>query len=133
MSEAGVWRPGRQGSAEIRLDLFWLLGLALVLIGAGLARRDPWPAHAPPFALIARDMVRTGQWLVSMVCGDLYQNQPPVFFWLFALCLKLSGSLRLSFLLPSLAAALGTLALVYDLARRLWNRETGLAAGLALL
>lgn len=133
MTGAAFWRPGRAGAAEVRRDLFWLLGLALVLIGAGFGLRDPWPADEPRFALIARDMVRTGQWLVPMVGGDLYQDKPPVFFWLIALCLKLTGSLRLSFLLPSMCAALGTLALVYDLGRRLWNRETGLAAGLALL
>ena len=127
------WRPDRYGPGEIRTDLFWLLGLALVMVGAGLGLRDPWPADEPRFAVIARDMVRTGQWLVPMVGGDLYQDKPPVFFWLIALTLKLTGSLRFAFLLPSLAATLGTLVLVYDLGRRLWNRETGLAAGMLLL
>ncbi len=129
----GFWRVGRLNNADVRTDLFWLLGLALVMVGAGLGLRDPWPADEPRFALIARDMVRTGQWLVPMVGGDFYQDKPPVFFWLIALCLKLTGSLRIAFLLPSLLASLGTVALVYDLARRLWNRETGLAAGIVLL
>ncbi len=35
--------------------------------------------------------------------------------------------------MPSLLAGLGTLVLVYDLTRRLWNREAGLWAGLVLL
>ncbi len=133
ISMEGFWRPHRLGSAEIKVDLFWLVGLALVMVGAGLGMRDPWPADEPRFALIARDMVRTGQWLVPMVGGDLYQDKPPVFFWLIALCLKLTGSLRVAFLLPSLLATVGSVVLVYDLGRRLWNRETGLAAGMALL
>jgi 4-amino-4-deoxy-L-arabinose transferase-like glycosyltransferase len=127
------WRVGRARGDDVRTDLFWLLGLALVMVGAGLGLRDPWPADEPRFALIARDMVRTGQWLVPMVGGDLYQDKPPVFFWLIALCLKVTGSFRIAFLLPSLLASMGTVALVYDLARRLWNRETGLAAGIVLL
>ncbi len=127
------WRTSRAGPAEVRLDLFWLLGLALVMVGAGLGLRDPWPADEPRFALIARDMVRTGEWLVPMVGGDLYADKPPIFFWLIAICLKLTGSLRVAFLLPSLLATLGTLTLIYDLGRRLWNRETGLAAGMVLL
>jgi 4-amino-4-deoxy-L-arabinose transferase-like glycosyltransferase len=45
----------------------------------------------------------------------------------------LTGSLRASFLIPSLLSALGCVLLVYDLARRLWNRETGLLAGALLL
>ena len=39
----------------------------------------------------------------------------------------------MSFLLPSFLAGLGTLLLVYDLGRRLWNREAGLWAALVLL
>src|SRR4029077_5231411 len=43
------------------------------------------------------------------------------------------GNWRVAFLLPSLLAALGTLLLVYDLARRLWDHRTGLYAAAALL
>lgn len=117
----------------MRLDLLWLGGLGLLLLGAGIGLRDPWPADEPRFAVIARDMVHTGQWLFPQVGGDLYADKPPVFFWLIASFYQLTGSLRLAFLLPSLCAALGTVALVYDLARRLWNRETAFAAGWLLL
>ncbi|HZF25073.1 MAG TPA: glycosyltransferase family 39 protein, partial [Steroidobacteraceae bacterium] len=56
-----------------------------------------------------------------------------LFFWLIAIFYQLTGSLRVSFLLPSLLASLGTTLLVYDLGRRLWNREAGLWAALILL
>jgi 4-amino-4-deoxy-L-arabinose transferase-like glycosyltransferase len=114
-------------------DLFWLLGLGLVLIATGLGLRDPWPADEPRFALIARDMVANGQWLFPRVGGDLYADKPPLFMWLIAAFHLLTGSMRVAFLLPSLLAALGTLVLVYDLGRRLWNREAGRWAALALL
>ena len=111
-------------------DLFWLALALLVIIGTGVGIRDPWPADEPRFAAIARDMVATGEWLFPRVGGDLYQDKPPLFFWLLAVCYSLTGSIKWSFLLPSLAAAGGTLFLIYDLGRRLVSRDAGLAAAL---
>jgi 4-amino-4-deoxy-L-arabinose transferase-like glycosyltransferase len=115
------------------VDVLWLLALALLLIGTGIGLRDPWPADEPRFALVARDMVATGDWLLPRVGGQPYADKPPLFFWLIALGLTLTHSLRVAFLLPSFLAAFGCVALVYDLGRRLWNRETGFAGALALL
>jgi 4-amino-4-deoxy-L-arabinose transferase-like glycosyltransferase len=120
-------------SNSVLTDVLWLAALALLLIATGIGLRDPWPADEPRFALVARDMVATGQWLLPRVGGQPYADKPPLFFWLIALCLEVTRSLRFAFLLPSFFAGFGCVALVYDLGRRLWNRETGLAAGLALL
>ena len=126
-------RPGSAQPADIKRDLFWLLGIGLLLVGTGIGLRDPWPADEPRFALIARDMAAMGDWLLPRVGGDIYADKPPLYFWLMAVGIKLTGSLRMAFLLPSLFAGLACTFLVYDLARRLWNRETGLIAALALL
>lgn len=127
------FRVGGDSSRDARLDLLWLLGLALLLIATGIGLRDPWPADEPRFALIVRDMVASGDWLLPRVGGDVYGDKPPLFFWLMGLALLATGSLRIAFLLPSLLSGLACLFLIYDLGRRLWNRETGLAAALALL
>jgi len=111
--------------------LFWLT--ALLVIGAGFGLRDPWPADEPRFALVARQMVESGQWLFPMRGDELYPDKPPFFMWLQALGYAATGQLRIAFLLPSLLAALGTLALVRDLGRRLWTREAGAYAAWALL
>ena len=129
----GLFRVGDTGARAVRLDLFWLLGLGLLLIATGIGLRDPWPADEPRFALIVRDMVATGEWLLPRVGGDVYADKPPVYFWIMGLSLLATGSLRIAFLLPSLLSGLACLLLIYDLGRRLWNRETGLAAALALL
>ncbi len=128
-----IWRPGESSSHDIRLDLYWLLGLGLLLMGVGIGLRDPWPADEPRFALVARDMVLGGQWLIPMIGGDTYADKPPLFFWMIGCFYLLTGSLRVAFLLPSLLAALASVALTYDLGRRLWNREVGFAAALLLL
>jgi 4-amino-4-deoxy-L-arabinose transferase-like glycosyltransferase len=114
-------------------DLLWLFALALLLIATGIGLRDPWPPDEPRFALVARDMVATGDWLLPRVGGQPYADKPPLFFWLVAAGVEATHSLRIAFLLPSFLAAFGCIALVYDLGRRLWNREAGLAGALALL
>lgn len=129
----GFFRRGGNTVGDVRIDYFWLLGLGLLLIATGLGLRDPWPADEPRFALIVRDMVATGEWLLPRVGGDVYADKPPLYFWLMGLALLATGSLRLAFLIPSLLGALACVLMVYDLGRRLWNRETGLAAGFALL
>lgn len=113
-------------------DVGWIVLAFLLLIAVGYGLRDPWPADEPRFASVARDMVASGDWLFPRAGGDLYQDKPPVHFWLMSLALVVIGSVRGSFLLPSMLAALGTLLLVYDIGRRLHGRPAGLAAALTL-
>jgi len=126
-------RPGRESGRDVVLDVLWLLGLGLLLIGTGLGLRDPWPPDEPRFALVAQDMLRSGDWLFPRVGGDLYADKPPLFFWLIATATAATGALRIGFLLPSLLAGLGTVLLAYDLMRRASGREVGLATGFVLL
>lgn len=126
-------RPGRDSGRDHLYDVLWLLGLGLLLIGTGLGLRDPWPPDEPRFALVAQDMLRSGDWLFPRIGGDLYADKPPFFFWLVAVATAATGSLRIGFLLPSLLAGLGTVLLAYDLLRRARGREAGLATGLVLL
>ncbi len=112
---------------------WWLFAVALLLLGAGLGLRDPWPADEPRFALIAQQMLDSGQWLFPHRGIELYSDKPPLFLWIEAAAIGLFG-LRIGFLLPSLLAALLTLWCVYDLGRRLWTPAVGRhAAWLTLL
>lgn len=113
---------------------FWLLMLiALVILGVGIGLRDPWPSDEPRFTLAARQMVEGGDWLFPHRGSELYADKPPVLMWMEAASFELVRDWRIAFLLPSLLAALGTLALIYDLGRRLWSRPVGLYAAAALL
>ncbi|GAA5000861.1 glycosyltransferase family 39 protein [Pseudoluteimonas lycopersici] len=111
--------------------LFWMV--ALLVIGAGLGLRDPWPADEPRFALVAKQMVESGQWLFPHRGVELYSDKPPMLMWLQAAIFELVRDWRVAFLLPSLLATFGTLWCVIDLGRRLWTRRVGLYAGWALL
>jgi len=111
--------------------LFWTV--ALLVLGVGLGLRDPWPADEPRFALVAKQMIESGDWLFPRRGIELYSDKPPMLMWLQAAFYTVFGNWRVAFLLPSLLAALGTLWCVQDLGRRLWARRVGLYAAWALL
>ncbi len=121
----------RMTEAQRATWLFWLF--ALLILGAGFGLRDPWPADEPRFALVARQMVESGNWLFPMRGTELYSDKPPLFMWLQAASYTLFGNWRVAFLLPSLLAALGTLWCVVDLGTRFWTRRVGVYAGWAVL
>ena len=113
---------------------FWLfLLIALVILGAGIGLRDPWPSDEPRFTLAAKQMVESGDWMFPHRGSELYADKPPMLMWAEAASFELVRWWRLAFMLPSLLAGLGTLLLVYNLGRRLWNRRTGLYAAGGLL
>lgn len=112
--------------ARREVALFFLF--AFVLLAAGIGLRDPWPSDEPRFTLVAKQMVESGDWLIPRRGNELYADKPPLFMDLQALSFTLVRDWRVAFLLPSLLATLGTLWLVYDLGRRLWDRRAGLLA-----
>lgn len=111
--------------------LLWLIAAFLVL-GAGIGLREPTPPDEPRFAMMARDMVETGHWLIPHRGSEIYAEKPPVFMWLQAIAYAVLGDLRIAFLLPSLLAGVLTLWLVHDLSRRLWGPAEAAAAFIAL-
>ncbi len=121
------------GSATDRRR-FWLFMLfALLLLGAGIGLRDPWPSDEPRFTLAAKQMVESGDWLFPHRGIELYSDKPPMLMWMEAATYEVVRNWRIAFLLPSLLAGLLTLALTYDLGRKLWNPRVGLYAAGALL
>lgn len=120
-------------SPSDRRALWLLLLAALVVLGAGIGLRDPWPSDEPRFTLVAKQMVASGDWLFPHRGSELYSDKPPMLMWLEAACYQLVGNWRIAFLLPSLLAGLLTLLLTWDMGRRLWNPRVGLFAAVAVL
>jgi 4-amino-4-deoxy-L-arabinose transferase-like glycosyltransferase len=116
-----------------QFNLTWLFIFSVSLIFIGMGLREPWPADEPRFAEIAREMVETGQWFFPMRGGELYPDKPPVFMWSIAFFYWLTGSIKLSFLLPSAICSVVTTFLVYDLGHRYWSAQTGWRAAILLL
>ncbi|MBS0432573.1 MAG: glycosyltransferase family 39 protein [Proteobacteria bacterium] len=120
-------------SSQDRRAFWWLMLLALVVLGAGIGQRDPWPSDEPRFTLSAKQMVESGDWLFPHRGRELYSDKPPMLMWLEAGSYEVVRDWRVAFLLPSLLAGLLCIGLTWDLARRLWNPRAGIYAGGALL
>jgi 4-amino-4-deoxy-L-arabinose transferase-like glycosyltransferase len=110
-----------------------LVALAVLVAGAGLGLRDPWGVDEERFLGVALEMLQDGSWLVLHRAGEPYPDKPPLFLWVLAGFSWLTGAPRLAFRLPGLLAAVGCTLCVYDLGRRLWNRQVGLTAGILFL
>jgi 4-amino-4-deoxy-L-arabinose transferase-like glycosyltransferase len=120
-------------SGRLSAPLLCLFLVAIIVLAAGLGLRDPWPPDEPRFALVAKDMAESGDWLIPRVAGVLYPDKPPLFFWIVAVFYVVTGSISVALLLPAFLSGLGVLWLVCDLAGRLWNSQVALCAGTALL
>jgi 4-amino-4-deoxy-L-arabinose transferase-like glycosyltransferase len=127
--------PARSPAADAldRRLFWWLMLVALVVLGAGIGLRDPWPSDEPRFTLVAKHMVESGDWLFPHRGNELYSDKPPMLMWMEAAAYQLFGNWRVAFLFPTLLAGMVTLVLTWDLGRRLWNPRVGLFAAAAVL
>jgi 4-amino-4-deoxy-L-arabinose transferase-like glycosyltransferase len=116
-----------------RRELWWLLAIAFVVLAAGIGLRQPWPSDEPRFVLVAKQMWESGDWWFPHRGAELYPDKPPLYFWLLGAAYALVRNWTWAFLLPSLVAALASLAMTYDLGRRLWSHRNGLWAAVAVL
>lgn len=64
-----------------RRAFFWLMLVALIVLGAGIGLRDPWPSDEPRFTLAAKQMVESGDWLFPHRGSELYSDKPPMLMW----------------------------------------------------
>ncbi len=116
---------------SLRRSLPALAALAIVL--AAFSPRDLWPPDEPRYGEVAREMVRTGDWIVPSLNGAPYAEKPPLYFWVAAAVSLPVGHVTTA--TARLAAALlaaGSIFLVWRLARR-WFRDYPTATTAALV
>ncbi len=96
--------------------------------------RDLWEPDEPRFALVAREMVQTGDFVMPHRNNKPYPDKPPLFFWAIALSSLATGGVNsMSALLPSALAGAFLLLLTFFLARRLTgDDDTALLSALIL-
>lgn len=113
-------------------------GLVLVLLSAALffsniGAHDLWGPDEVRYALVAREMRDTGDYMVPHLNGETYLEKPPLMFWLSAwLAERIAGRGEATSRLPSALAALATVLLVWRFTARRWDEWTGLVAGVIL-
>lgn len=86
------------------------------------------------FPLLARDILAHGHWLLPELQGAAHLNKPPLTAWLIAMASWPTGLVtQSSAALPSVLAALGVILATSFIARRLFDTDVALKAGLIVL
>lgn len=99
----------------------------------GLGSRDLWNPDEPRYGEVAREMFETGDLLVPHLNGEVYTHKPPLMFWAMAAAsIPWDRVTESAVRLPSALAAIGSVWLLYGLARRLFGDLAALLSVLAL-
>jgi 4-amino-4-deoxy-L-arabinose transferase-like glycosyltransferase len=114
----------------------WLYPCLAVLIAvAWLATLSSRPLFNPDegrYAEIPREILSGGDWLIPHLNGLAYVEKPPLQYWATALSLRLFGQNEFAARLYTALCALGTLAVVWLVARRSWGPATAWRAAAML-
>ena len=113
-----------------RVILFVCMGFILLayLINLGLT---PIMADEPTRAVVAMEMIFSGNYIVPTINGELYYNKPPFYTWLLALIFQLSGSfsewmVRLPSVLPLMLFGYT----IYRVCKHYLSAQIGIYAGI---
>ncbi len=126
---SGELREGFEISREASrvLSLAGCLLLAAFLGFRALGARPLFSPAEARYALIAEEMVESGDWVQPRLNGVRYDEKPPLVYWAIAASYRLFGVSEASSRVPSAAAYVATAGLTYLIGREL------LAAGGAAL
>lgn len=98
-----------------------------------LGERDLWEPDETRYAVVAREMRETGQWILPRLNGGIYAEKPPLFFWAANLSVFFLGEdSELANRLPSAVAGFVTVFLTFLFGGRLFNSKVGLLSALVL-
>ncbi|MDR7554786.1 MAG: glycosyltransferase family 39 protein [Armatimonadota bacterium] len=109
--------------------LLWAAG-ALVLAAAPLPHVD---GDAALYGRIAKNVLRSGDWLTLRFTQDWVVDKPPLTIWFIAASLRVAGQSDAALRGWQLLMTLGLAVVTYRLARLHANREEALLAALVLL
>ena len=116
-----------------RRPLAIVLFAGIATLALGTARAPLWDEDEPRFAVIARTMMETGDWVVPVFNGTLAVDKPVLMHWAMAASMSVFGANEFAARLPSMIAALATALALLRLGTRLFNPTTGVVAALAWL
>jgi 4-amino-4-deoxy-L-arabinose transferase-like glycosyltransferase len=118
------------------VDVLALVALVLLsgaLVCSSLSRRDLWHPDETRFSVIARTMHQTGNYLVPHLGATLYEEKPPLVFWLMDLSAALTGGFSdVAMKLPSAAASVLLAVAFYLIARLFFGELTSFLAVVVL-
>lgn len=91
-----------------------------------------WDIDEGMHAVIAKNMVLSGDWITPVFNGKPFFDKPALFNWLGAIAFMLLGFTEFAARLPAALAGLGCVILTYLIGRRAYGATTGFIAGIIL-
>ena len=74
----------------------------------------------PRYAQVAREMLRSGDWITPHLMGEVWFEKPPLYYWLTAACFKIGGANEQTARFPAALFATGFLVFFGWLGQRLF-------------
>ena len=113
--------------------LLIILAVGTLLFLFNLGGRDLWEPDESRYAVVAREMRETGNWILPHLNGEIYAEKPPLFFWLVNLSTFFLGeNSEMANRLPSALAGLITLFVTFLFGERLFHPKVGFLSALIL-
>jgi 4-amino-4-deoxy-L-arabinose transferase-like glycosyltransferase len=113
-------------------DYALLLTVSAALTLPNLGSTSLWDMDEGVNAQAAREMRDAGTWVIPTFNYQLRTAKPALLYWLQQTSYEVFGVSEWSARLPSVLAAWLVVLLVYELARRMFTRGTGLLSGIVL-
>ncbi len=125
----GTW--DRRRWLALLLPLPLLVAVALYLPGIG--QRIIYAGDEARYAILARTMLETGDWLVPRISGEVRMTKTPLFIWSIA-ALSLPGGkvTELTAVLPAALSGIAGVGMTMLLARRMFGLRASLLTGFIL-
>jgi 4-amino-4-deoxy-L-arabinose transferase-like glycosyltransferase len=121
--------------SRTRLHLFVLISLSIVVWVCTAGLWDLWGPDEARYVQIAKELLGRGNWFKLTVFGELYDQKPPLPFWIMAIVLKIyHGQIsEWALRMPSVLSAIGCVIMSYYMGRRIGGERLGFLSGLVLL
>lgn len=111
-------------------DLLLLLILSYTAFWWNLGKLGLIDPDEPFYALSAREMVQSGDWLTPQIFGAPQFEKPIFYYWMLSGSYRVFGESEFAGRFPTAASATVLVLLAYAFARRLFNPRAGLLAGM---
>jgi len=129
-------RAKRKGFNMKKFDSLWYCGLlfliAIVLYLPNLGGPVLWDIDEARFATCSAELLRSGNWIVPQLNGEVYGTKPILMFWFMMLSYQIFGINEFAARFPSFVFALATLFLTYKIGSLFFSRKVGFWAAVAL-
>jgi len=111
------------GERPAERDLLWIVPLCAAVFFTGLGNSPLWDEDETRFASVAREMLRSGDWVVPRYNGAL-ADKPAGLFWMIGTAFAAFGESAAPARIPSALCGLIVVVLVWMLGQRIFDAAT---------